>query len=70
MSHQKNTKAKTTAQKESSSEEESSSSDDEEDSEDEKPAKTPKKNDTDVEMADADMNSYVKEPIQPKSLSC
>ncbi|KAB5516026.1 hypothetical protein DKX38_026674 [Salix brachista] len=61
------TKPKANAQKESSSEEESSSdsSDDEEDSEDEKPVKTPKKNGTDVEMADADVKSNVKTPKMP-----
>ncbi|KAL3583957.1 hypothetical protein D5086_015018 [Populus alba] len=58
---------KATAQKESSSEEESSSdgSESEEDSEDEKPAKTPKKNGTDVEMVDADIKSDVKTPKTP-----
>ncbi|KAJ6907872.1 nucleolin 2-like [Populus alba x Populus x berolinensis] len=59
--------AKATAQKESSSEEESSSdgSESEEDGEDEKPAKTPKKNGTDVEMVDADIKSDVKTPKTP-----
>ncbi|KAJ6740585.1 EUKARYOTIC TRANSLATION INITIATION FACTOR 4B/4H [Salix purpurea] len=59
--------AKATAQKKSSSDEESSSdgSESEEDSEDEKPAKTPKKNGTDVEMADADVKSNVKTPKTP-----